>query len=267
MSVAKRDIGCRAVAYSGCHNWGADAHLEREIKLLGTADLLDEVQRSALIRTYATAPSSTRSLHNIYYDTPGRWLAAHALTLRVRSDGKKFVQGLKSRIEAHNGLFRRWEIESEITCYSPDITLLKAVIAPPPPSYGFSDIAPIFETRFTRTQVDVETAAGGSGDFSRIAVAFDAGTLVAGEHSEAIAEIELELISGPEAALRSLAANLVETYPLQYGQASKAERGYLSLPNTSSALNSLRLAGKPERNGKVFPDTASCRCIGPEVPG
>lgn len=207
-------------------NWAESGHLELEIKLLGTADRLDRIRESTFIEAIAASPPSVRHLHNVYYDTPDRWFAAHALTLRVRSDGGKYTQGLKARFEATNGVFRRWEVEREVFSAEPDINLLKTLLAGSAPAETLARIAPIFETRFTRTQYNVDSRGDPFDTASQIAVAFDVGAIVAGARMESIAEIELELIAGPEDALRALAARLMEMSPLNYGRSSKAQRGY-----------------------------------------
>lgn len=206
--------------------WAYGGHLELEIKLLGTAQSLDQVRESALFRALAARPPSIHHLHNIYYDTPARWFAAQALTLRVRTDGDRHTQSLKSRIEARNGMFQRWELEHEVSSTVPDMALLRGVLAGFAPAELFADIVPAFETRFTRTQWEIEAPCERSDEVGRIAVAFDLGAIAAGAHLEPIAEIELELISGPESALRALAARLVDLHPLKYGRSSKAQRGY-----------------------------------------
>lgn len=207
-------------------HWTDNGQLELEIKLLGTAAILAEAQESAFIKALAAGPLSVRKLHNIYYDTPTHWFAAHGLTLRVRADGDRHIQGLKSRVGARDGVFRRWEIEHEIASAAPDIALLKAAMAATAPNETFADLAPVFETRFIRAQCEIDTPTKRSEGAQRIAIAFDTGSIVAGARIETIAEIELELISGSEEGLREMAARLTDLYPLQYGRASKAQRGY-----------------------------------------
>jgi triphosphatase len=207
--------------------WADSGHQELEVKLLGTPQILQQVREGPLIRALAVSPPVTRTLVNVYYDTPARWFAAHALTLRVRSDGERHVQGLKSRTEARNGLFRRWEWERAIPSAAPDMTLLAAVLAD-----GFSiplpaGIAPAFETRFTRIECELEVPCKRGLEIGRIAVAFDEGAIVAGRRVAAVAEIELELLSGPEEALTDLGSLLVASYALRPGHTSKAQRGYL----------------------------------------
>ncbi len=81
-------------------------------------------------------------------------------------------------------------------------------------------VSPVFSTKIRRHQQTV-----GIGD-AEIEVAFDEGTLIAGERTEAVCEVELELKSGEVGALYELALSLLEPGPLRLGSESKAERGY-----------------------------------------
>ncbi|VTN11801.1 Uncharacterized conserved protein [Raoultella terrigena] len=61
---------------------------------------------------------------------------------------------------------------------------------------------------------------------SQIEIALDRGEVKAGEHQEAICELELELLSGNTADLLALARGLLDTGALRQGSLSKAARGY-----------------------------------------
>lgn len=61
---------------------------------------------------------------------------------------------------------------------------------------------------------------------TRIEVVFDTGLIVAGERHDPIAEMELELLSGPPQALFDLARELQSKAELTLAFESKAERGY-----------------------------------------
>ncbi len=206
--------------------WPDGCHQELEVKLLATPALIARVRESAVIQELAVRPPSTLALVNIYYDTPSRWFAAHDLILRVRSDGQRHILGLKSRGEARQGLFRRWEIEHVVASPRPDMAMVAGILADGFAMEAPADIAPLFETRFTRIEFALDVPGGPDGDAGRVALAFDEGAIVAGARTETIAEIELELVSGPEAALTELAGRLVAGYGLRYGGASKAHRGY-----------------------------------------
>jgi inorganic triphosphatase YgiF len=79
---------------------------------------------------------------------------------------------------------------------------------------------PIFVTKVRRQTRRLELAG------SVIEVAFDEGSIEAGEHREPVTEIGLELKSGDPRALYDLGIDMLDTAPLRVGTRSKADRGY-----------------------------------------
>jgi len=71
--------------------------------------------------------------------------------------------------------------------------------------------------------------------------------VIAGDRRLPIREIELELKSGEELELYQLAIQLVETLPLKLYFTSKAERGFMLVPE------SIRSRSKPRT--RAFPPT------------
>lgn len=216
--------------------WRAHSHLEREVKLHGDPLTLRQVFSSPLIQGLTAGPAVTQTLVNVYYDTPERWFLLHGLTLRVRWDGERWIQGLKSRVEPQDGVFRRWEWEQEIPSGRPVAARIAdglggTTVAPE----HFATIAPIFETRFTRLNARLEPQGRGG---AVIAATFDDGAIVSGSRSEPVSELELELVSGSEADLSLLAGRLAKAFGLRPGNASKAQRGY-QLADTPPARRSL----------------------------
>jgi inorganic triphosphatase YgiF len=78
----------------------------------------------------------------------------------------------------------------------------------------------VYETHFQRTAWNLRMPDG-----SRIEMALDVGEIVAGDKSEALCEVELELKSGTVDALYALAHTLASRVLLIPFDASKAERG------------------------------------------
>jgi len=83
------------------------------------------------------------------------------------------------------------------------------------------ELAPVFSTDFTRSFWLLTPQEG-----TRIEVALDRGKIVAGDHQEAICEVELELLEGKVTDLFDAALSLQKDLPLHPESASKAERGY-----------------------------------------
>jgi inorganic triphosphatase YgiF len=171
---------------------------EIELKFAVSAADLDAVLAAA-----PAGQDATLTLHSIYFDTPDAALAAAGTSLRVRDDGRRKVQTMKRG----KGVSRE-EHEAEVTELDTSWPALAGLT-----------LAPVSEVRILRRQRLVRF------DGAEIEVAADVGEAVAGGRSEAFSELELELKSGPEAALHRLAAELGRAVPLTPSTTSKSDRG------------------------------------------
>jgi len=162
-----------------------------------------------------------RVLVTTYFDTPDFALQQTGSTLRVRDDGGRFLQTLKTAVGDGGDLLTRGEWEDPVAENRPD---------PQAPSSGSQlpeavadDLRALFVTEVSRETIEIEPSPG-----TRIEAAVDTGKIRAIESSrtEPISEIELELKSGDPTALYDLALRLLETAPLQIETRSKSERGY-----------------------------------------
>ena len=98
-----------------------------------------------------------------------------------------------------------------------------------------SRLQPLFSTHFQR-----ETA--GERWRQRNEVAFDCGSVAAGELSEPLYEVELELKRGARSDMLTFASALIATGGLRLGSLSKAARGYqLAQGNAPRPLRALPL--------------------------
>lgn len=79
---------------------------------------------------------------------------------------------------------------------------------------------PIFVTKIRRHLQTIELPN------AVIEIAFDDGAIEAGEQSEPVSEVELELKAGDVGALYEFGMSLLDVAPLHVGTSSKAERGY-----------------------------------------
>ena len=213
----------------GSVRYGAECHTEIEFKFLASSAVIRQIFDSAFLKPLSTGPRRVQSLVSTYYDTRALWFAGNGLSLRVRWDGEKWVQGLKARIEKRDGFFRRHEWEMQIPSPHPvavgvagkaaGITISPEIIAA---------AEPLFETRFKRVNIaiEVQNPEEPNGDPTRIAMALDEGAIIAGQRTETISEVELELVSGPIEALAALAQRLSDSFDLRPGHLSKGKRGY-----------------------------------------
>lgn len=193
---------------------------EIELKLA----LPEEAQRAFLRHPLLkqAAGKQTHRLINLYYDTPGLALRKKGIGLRLRAQGKLWLQTVKCAGQAAGGLSARPEWETPYAGHFDfsviDDPAVRKLLERPKLKTA---IAPIFETNFQRICWELKPVPG-----TRIAVMLDRGWIAAAGHREAISEIEIELQEGDAMQLFALAASLAEHLPVAPASASKADRGY-----------------------------------------
>ena len=163
-----------------------------------------------------SAPAETSQLQSTYFDTPGAGLKDAGFGLRVRKTGKRYLQTLKR--QRSGSPIRRGEWEAEVAGDSPEPALLADT--PVADLLSGEALAPVFATIVNRTRrlwVDGPNV---------IEVSLDQGEITAGQRSEPVQELELELKEGDPAALFELARALSDCASLRLSFDSKAERGY-----------------------------------------
>jgi inorganic triphosphatase YgiF len=197
--------------------------------------------RAAVLRAVATADAQRTRLRAVYADTPDHRLAAAGLALRLRREGRRWVQTLKGR---GDGVLQRLEHEVELppqrgvpaidparhTGSAAGVALMRVL--------GDAVLGPLYRTDIQRTHRRV--SRGGT----TIEIAFDEGRIVAGRHTLPVCEIEFELIAGAPAELVALAERWLRRHRLWLDVRTKSERGFrlaLSMP----AVDAVRAAAMP----------------------
>jgi len=184
----------------------------------------------------AARDKSIRRLDSLYYDTQDQRLRRAGFTLRVREVGDRFVMTVKQR---QDGGLARFEREEALPSATLDREALGRLL-PPEVLDGLGDapVLPLFSSRIEREMGTLDFAG------STIEVALDRGRIVAGERSEAVAEIELELKRGSPAALYQLALELAGHAPLVPSGRTKSDRGFALTSNSADPEppNKLRLS-------------------------
>ena len=165
--------------------------------------------------------SSQSRLISTYYDTPNLALKRRGLSLRVREQGGRFIQTVKTGDPGGGNLLMRGEWEDELAKSWPDPDAAQSGEHLPDGIAG--DLQPLFATDVMRTTFAIEPAPT-----TRIEAAIDQGEIRAagGGETEPISEIELELKSGDAAALYDVALQLLDVAPIRIEPRSKSERGY-----------------------------------------
>ncbi|OAF04857.1 hypothetical protein AYJ54_23675 [Bradyrhizobium centrolobii] len=157
-------------------------------------------------------------LLSTYFDTAKCKLKRHGLTLRVRRDGHKHVQTVKS---ANGAQFGRDEWESEIQDDTPQLGKADGTPLEPIASKKLRrKLKPVFETSVRRITLPIRAGR------SEIELAIDRGRIIAGPRSSPIAEFELELKSGRSVDLFRMAKTLERKSQAELDLRSKSDRGY-----------------------------------------
>lgn len=203
----------------------ADRNVEVELKLSGPPEALETIFTSPTICDRTTGRSVTRRLENVYYDTRDQRLRARGLAFRVRRQGRRYVQTLKSN-DTEGLVTYRGEWQAPLRTSEPDLAVMPA---------GALEILQDLvtpdelETQFTtrvRRQVHRVRMVDPEGRESLIEAALDRGTIESRDDRLPIAEIELELLEGSPAALYRLALELDALAPLRIETRSKSALGY-----------------------------------------
>jgi triphosphatase len=213
-----------------------DANSELELKLIVPAGGLELVREAPVIARYACDRGVSHRLETIYYDTPDCILFRHGLSLRVRRHGRRYVQTLK-RVPDHGQPFLRGEWEATVNSAAPDLTLLPvSEIGVPLSALAVEALSAVFVTKVRRRTQRLELSG------AVVEVAFDEGSIEAGERCERLTEIELELKAGDAGAMYDLGMQLLEIAPLKIGTLSKSDRGYDLAFDTMKATKAMPAA-------------------------
>jgi inorganic triphosphatase YgiF len=196
--------------------------METELKLSLSAPDLPRLLAHPLL----TPTGDTLRLLNTYFDPPELALQQRRMAVRERLAGDQWLLTVKTAGQSQNGLSRRQEWEGPTT---PGALQFDALVDDAALAQDLMTLRPnlraLFCTDFERQRWVIAHAG------AQIEVALDQGRIhVPGtDLSEPLLELELELLSGPESALMSLADVLRQTpqgpVTLVPSDASKAQRG------------------------------------------
>ena len=197
---------------------------EIELKLGLEPSAMNALLRHPAVVAARRGPLRRARVVSSYFDTPDRALASAGIALRVRRDGRRWLQTVKGPAlpEAAGTMHVRREHEWPLVGPAPDPARFvetpwrKALER----AWRSGGLAARFTTDFVRRTLPLELP---DGSFAQLCV--DHGQIGAGRRSVPIAEIELELEAGAPAALIAFARALAADLPFTVGLANKAERG------------------------------------------
>jgi triphosphatase len=180
-------------------------------------------RRMAVAKAVAAATARTLRLQAHYFDTAERSLAQAGLALRVRKEGRRWVQTLKG---AGDGIWQRLEHEVVRVVPSGAVPLADPRLHDGTPAgdalhevLGDAPLLPSYATEVSRC-LRLVRASG-----CMVELAFDQGALLASGQRWPLCELEFELKGGDPAALVALASRWVTRFGLTLDVRSKAERG------------------------------------------
>jgi triphosphatase len=199
---------------------------EVELKFLGSEDALERARRLPALRKFARGRRFvTQMLRSIYYDTPDFALRDQGLILRVREEGGRFVQTVKSA--RNTNIAARSELNGEVPSAEVSLDAIKdrntrrAVKS----AAKKDPLIALFAVEVRRAKITLTPRRG-----IAIEASIDHGTIKAlGPKAGAtipVCEYELELKRGNPGDLVDAARLLTAGVPLTLGTQSKAERGY-----------------------------------------
>lgn len=173
--------------------------------------ILDQIAASPAITGRMAEAVRTIPMETTYFDTEDQRLTALHWTLRRRMEGGTPVVTLKTPA-AIPGARNEWETESDDV-----LSAVPALIAlgAPKELADLTAIFPICGAEFTRRAVLLQL------ENCTAELALDLGRLFRGDRSTPLCELELELKSGPPAAMFALAKELAAAYGLKEEPRSK----------------------------------------------
>ena len=186
--------------------------LEQEIKLH-----VPSASRPAVLAAMDTPARAQRiRLRAMYFDTPDRQLARQRAAIRLRLEGRRWIQTFKmagkdalSRVELNHP---RPRAELDLSVYAG--TPAESVLA------GLEDtLAVRYETDVRRVLRQVRLRTG------VVELAYDTGLIRAGDLELPLYELEIERVSGRVEAIFTCADRWLRAHSLVLDVRSKAERG------------------------------------------
>ncbi len=189
--------------------------IELELKLALPADMHDDFRALDLL---AGSIENRQALTNTYFDTPDLQLRQARIALRIRRQGDRIIQTLKTSGSSHGGLHDRQEWEWDLPEAALNLDLVQKQL--PHLEVDWSQVSTLFDTNFERDSWMIETVN------SSIELVLDNGHVKHEDQTDAISEIELELKEGDASELFVVAEIMADSLPLRISQISKAARGY-----------------------------------------
>ncbi len=197
---------------------------ELELKLLIDEAAAREIWNRALQVHLASVRPRARKIKSTYVDTPDHSLHRKGISLRLRRDGRRWLQTVKAGASLNGGISKVTEFETT----APDGRLEVAAISDEKLRNKVgrlvrgAPLIPVCETLVKRAEGEVRSESG-----TRALLAVDVVEIRADEQSGKLFELELEYQEGAPGGLFDIARILLPDGGVTFSRMSKAERGYL----------------------------------------
>lgn len=195
-------------------------HQEIELKLTIAKSDLPKLRKHPLL-VNAPKVGTTQTLLNTYVDTPALTLQSRKMALRIRKQGRQWLQTVKCAPQSLGGLSSRPEWEQPYLNDAFDFSQVDAPDVRKLLEKVHADLTPVFTTHFRR-----ETRLIQPDSNTEILLMIDHGTVESQGRETPLCEIELELVQGSPLALYQVGIELAASVPLFPENISKAQRGY-----------------------------------------
>ncbi len=197
---------------------------EQELKLH-----VPRAARAAVRRELELGKATRIRLQALYFDTPARELAKARVAIRLRKEGRQWVQTLKT---PGDHALARIELNHDRPGPVLDLSVYADTAVAPVLAGLQGELSVRYETDVTRLLRRIRTRQG------TVEVAYDSGCLRAGALELPICEVEFELVSGRFDAVFDLGRRWQRKHALVLDLRSKSERGD-ALARTAQALAAL----------------------------
>ena len=203
------------------HSEETSLDTEVELKLVCDYAHLEPIATCPALTRHRVGDPQILELASVYYDTPEQTLRGAGVALRVRFDGASFLMTAKAKRSDDAMLLIRTERSVAVKTFELEPSAL-AEILPEAAVLVLADrpLAPVFRTEIRRQKSVLAMLD------SVVEVAIDQVRIVAGEKTEDLSEVELELKEGTPRGLFELAQQLVQNFPLRPSLRSKSSRGF-----------------------------------------
>ncbi len=201
--------------------------MEIEMKYaIASSEIADRIwQDEDLVKIEEEGSREEILMKAAYFDTDDYVLSKNDIAMRVRKEGERMFAALKWRGKNDGAMHIRGEINVPVddpnTFLLPDINIFKEseigqeVIS----LVGNKGLSSIIETQFLRKRFRVDSGDG------IMEISIDKGEIMTADAKEPICELEVELFSGDEEALASIAEKIRSKYDLEPELQSKYARG------------------------------------------